>query len=358
MNLAFQLLDGNGMETDNLLDTIVRFHDISRLPELERCIFSLVCQKHRPLNIIVVTQRFTDEECALVQTSVNPLLMSDEPPSFAIYNWNQDTPRDGRAHLLNLGITKATGRYLAFLDYDDTLFPEAYQLLIEKCQQTHAAVVFASVQLMAVEVFQRFHYSKGIVLPAPFSGRDINDLLRNNFCPLHSYLFDRQAILSSDQYIDTSLTIEEDYELLLRVCSQYESNFSLLGTIIGKYYYKSDGSNTVATQGLTSVAHRDYMKVCAKIENQRKNIKMSSNVLKKLGIQGDKEITIREYLDTLPTIIYNQDPSKEIFFENIIHLFHEKGGLIKILNKVITTYRYEGLQGLKKRVINSIKNKP
>ena len=336
------------MTSDFLLDTIVRFHDISRLSELERCIFSLVCQQHRPLNIILTTQRFTEDQIKTIYACLQPLLVCDEPPTLEIYNWNEEYPLDGRANLLNLGISKAKGRYLAFLDYDDTLFPEAYQLLVEKIQHSRATVVFASVQLMAIEVYKRFYYSKGVVTPAPFSGTGLNDLFRHNFCPLHSYLFDRQSILAKDQYIDTSLTIEEDYELLLRICSQYPSDFSLFGTIIGKYYYKSDGSNTVATRELTLESQKKYMNVCAKIEKQRQTLEISSTCLNTLGVHDIRRITIREYLDSLPET-FSDLPSDKLAI-GILSYIEKKGGVKEAVTKVIQTYRYEGMQGLKKKI--------
>ena len=112
------------------MDTIVRYHDVSRTMELERCVFSIVGQSYRPLNIILTTQRFSEDEIEATRSVLAPMIDSDDEVMLTILNWDQAEPADARSELLNLGLRGATGRYLAFLDYDDVLYPEAYELLV------------------------------------------------------------------------------------------------------------------------------------------------------------------------------------------------------------------------------------
>ena len=55
-----------------LIDTIVRFHDVGRLPELTRCIFSLTGQTYRPLRIILCLQRFSEKDVAATTAAHAP----------------------------------------------------------------------------------------------------------------------------------------------------------------------------------------------------------------------------------------------------------------------------------------------
>ncbi|MBK1836044.1 glycosyltransferase [Azospirillum sp. YIM B02556] len=239
----------HGMQDDTqLLDCIVRFHDIRRLAELERCVFSLVGQRYRPLNIVLVLQRFSPAEVAATEAGLAPLLQLPGAPSLTVRNWNQDGIADARTHLLNCGVEAARGRYLAFLDYDDLLFPEAYELLAAQLRDREAAIAFASVQVMQVEVRDRFFRTIGPQTPT-YRGRDLGDLFDHNFCPIHSYLIDRSKLPADLLRFDPTLTIEEDYDLLLRICAQHPADFSLIGTEIGYYVYKTDGSNTVGQAG-------------------------------------------------------------------------------------------------------------
>lgn len=282
------------------IDCVVRFHDPLRLDELNRCIFSLVGQKYRPLNIILVTQRFTDEELAATRASLAPMLSIPNAPSLQVCNWDQVEPKDGRTELLNLGLSSATGRYVAFLDYDDTLYPEAYELLVGRLRFVDAAVAFASVQVVRADLFPQFTYVAAHIVP-PFGGKRLLDLFQSNFCPIHSYVFDRQKIGSATLRFDQNLTWEEDYDLLLRVCATYPSDFSLLGTVIGDYYYKNDGSNSVPTNGCVSPERlAEYEDVQKVIELRRRNTCLAPVVQQELGFSLiDSSMTIRSALDVL-----------------------------------------------------------
>lgn len=277
------------MDNNQQLDCIVRFHDVRRLAELERCVFSLVGQRYRPLNIILVLQRFSDEEVAATKAALAPLLRLPDAPTLSIQNWNEEGVTDARTFLLNRGLDVAEGRYLAFLDYDDVLFPEAYELLVSKLREQEAAIAFASVQAMGVEVYDQFYYMVGPQVP-PYKGKNLTDLFESNFCPIHSYVIDRSQVPSDVLRFDNSLTIEEDYDLLLRICAQCRSDFSLIGTEIGYYLYKTDGSNTVATQGgLDGEKLALYQVVQEKIRNRKRGTFVSPPVQSRLGLPNPRE---------------------------------------------------------------------
>ena len=207
---------------------------------------------------------------------------------------------DARSALLNLGLEKAQGRYLAFLDYDDVLYPEAYELMVSKLIQSGAAAAFASVRILRLDVYDRFFYATQEVTP-PYRGESLLDLFRNNFCPLHSYVIDRNQIPSDLLRFDTSLVMEEDYDLLLRISASLPTDFSLLGTQIGDYYYKTDDSNTVPTNGgLTGESRDRYEEVRSAIELRRRSTPVAIAVQRSLGItETSKSMTIRDVIDRI-----------------------------------------------------------
>jgi hypothetical protein len=283
------------------IDTVVRFHDPRRMSELQRCIFSLVGQTYRPLRIVLAVQRFSEPEIAAVSRAITPLFDHDETISLAIVPWNDPYPRDGRSALLNVGVANARGRYLAFLDYDDVLYPEAYELLVGRLEQSGAAIAFASVRTRRLAVYEGF-CREGEDVDPPFSGLGLADLFRNNFCPLHSYVIDR-ARVSPDllSYVPT-LTMEEDYDVLLRICATFPSDFALLGIQVGEYYYKEDASNSVAARaGLVGEALRHYREeISVAIEQRRRSTLVAPNVQRTLGLaQVIEPRTVRQTLDVL-----------------------------------------------------------
>ncbi|MGE4062291.1 MAG: glycosyltransferase family A protein [Rhodospirillaceae bacterium] len=283
------------------IDTVVRFHDDRRIAELKRCVFSLVGQTYRPIRIILVLQRFQPHQVDAVEQALGPLLEGRDAPQLAIVNLTDPEPADARSVLLNLGVQNATGKYLAFLDYDDVLYPEAYEMMIGRLKETGAAIAFAKVRVMRVDVYDAFFYTKERVTP-PFSGSDLLDLFHNNFCPLHSYVIDRSQVPTEMLNFVTTLTMEEDYDVLLRVCAAFLSDFALISTEIGDYYYKTDGSNTVPVSGgLTGEARVKFLRdVKTAIETRRRGTIVAPAVQKSLGLRDAQPRTIRQVLDRLP----------------------------------------------------------
>ena len=271
-----------------VVDTIVRFHDPRRLVELQRCVLSLAAQTYQPVHVHIVTQRFCTADTLAVHRSLEPLFDLHSGPKLSIHNWSHSGPSDARSHLLNYGLRFAAGRFLGFLDYDDVLYPEAYDLLTKQLCQSNTGIAFASVRVMRVEVFDTFCYvtRKERKENIPFFGNTLLDLFCGNFAPIHSYLIDRTRIDGDLLQFDCDLSWEEDYEFLLRVCSRHRADFSLLDTQIGDYYYKEDGGNTVPKYfGMVNEA----------IKDARARIVLSKEVVEALGLpQSARQITVQE----------------------------------------------------------------
>ena len=284
------------------IDTIIRFHDPNRIAELKRCVFSLIGQTYRPLRIVLALQRFNGHQVEAVEKALGPLLEGGDAPQIAIVNLTEPEPADARSLLLNLGVQNATGKYLAFLDYDDVLYPEAYEMMIGRLRDTGAAIAFAKVRVMRVDVYDAFFYTKERVIP-PFSGSDLLDLFHNNFCPLHSYVIDRSQVPADMLTFVTSMVLEEDYDVLLRISAAFLSDFALIETDIGDYYYKTDGSNTVPVNGgLQGEARLRFIRdVKTAIETRRRDTIVAPVVQKSLGLRDPHQPrTIRQVLDRLP----------------------------------------------------------
>jgi hypothetical protein len=116
-------------------------------------------------------------------------------------------------------------------------------------------------------------------------------------------VIDRSQVPAEMLNFVTTLTMEEDYDVLLRICAAYLSDFALIETDIGDYYYKTDGSNTVPVSGgLSGEARIRFIReVKSAIETRRRGTIVAPAVQKSLGLRDPHQPrTIRQVLDRLP----------------------------------------------------------
>ena len=240
------------------VDTIIRCHDPKRLMELDRALFSLLHQSHRPVHPIVVAQGFREtafsELRALVEGYHWKAFGHVDP---TVVNVDAEHGKDIRAHLLNVGSQKLTQRYFAILDSDDYLYGTAYEHLINEISRTGAAIAFGNISRKDVCVFDNFVYTRNY-FESVFQGNGLQDLVIDNFCPIHSFVVDRTVVASVDIYFDETLNRLEDYEFLLRICTKYPSSFESRSRFVGTYNWHLDGraSNQFSENEEKAVANR------------------------------------------------------------------------------------------------------
>jgi hypothetical protein len=282
---------------DRGIDVIVRFHDYSKLRELEKAIFSLIAQNYRPLNIHVCLQRFSVEDIVKLKERLAPFFAIENSPHLEVHNFEYEHPLDARSSLVNLGIAHARSRFLAFLDYDDILYPEAYDFLINRLISSNVGIAFGGIQLAMIDKYSEFDFVKE--KSQPFIGLNLLDFMAENFCPIHSFVVDRTKVIDGLLFFDTNMNRNEDYDFLLRVTAEVVSDFSLVKTFMGEYFLKSDGSNTILTISATSSQSVIEWKRAENFIEARRNItRVSPAVQRSLGISSPVEgLTIRGLLD-------------------------------------------------------------
>ena len=278
------------------VDVIIRFHDMSRLWELERAAFSLAAQEHGPVRLLVVCQRLSVAARDTLTIALRAVIAWSPHTVLEVLNYEQDEPSDARSALVNLGFANLAGRYVGLLDYDDALYPEAYRLLAGALKASGAAIAFARTPVAYADVHAGFLQIRAI--DHPFAGGGLHDLLRANFCPIHSFLIDRERVPAALLHFEPLVTIEEDYAFLLGVCAACRSDFSLIGTDVGLYFYKGDASNTYDRRGLLNLSVQRRLDASRHfIEARRHLLPLAPAVQRQLGIEKpERGLTIRSYL--------------------------------------------------------------
>ena len=270
------------------LDVIIRMHDPARLDELNRAVFSAALQDMPSVTIHVVCQRFTAPDLKAVRRCLAPIMALAPGTTLQVHNRVDPLPCDARAALLNLGIAAAHrtpgGRYLAFLDYDDLIYPEGWRLLAAELEATGAAIAFGAVLNATVSR----HGLVPLVTAKQhiFHGDGLRQLLHSNFCPLHSFLIDCTR-LPPGLVFDETLTALEDYDFLLRVVSHCPSSFRLKDKPIGEYLLKDDGSNMnpmARSSHPASSTPSTWAAAIAAVDARKRHMVLSQAVQTQLGI--------------------------------------------------------------------------
>lgn len=290
--------------SDLSLDVTIRFHDPARLDELGRAVFSAALSDHQPLAIQVACQRFDLPALQAVHDTLAPILEIAGDIPLQVLNRPDPTPIDARAALLNLGLRAGQGRYAAFLDYDDLIYPEAYRLLVAELEATSAAVAFGGIL--------NAYVSRDGLVPITtakrrvFQGEGLARLLYDNFCPLHSFVVDRHRIAPQDLVVDETLCTLEDYDLLLRLVAKYPSSFRLKDKIVGEYLFKDDDSNInpLARAGRPKIAPTaEWAAAEADLTHRKATLLLSPVVQSALGLD-EPGLTVAAFLARQPTLGY------------------------------------------------------
>ncbi len=126
------------------ISVIIRTHKISRLQFLRRALISLAVQQNVCVEIIIATQRFSENDLCLVNNMVSQIttLHSNIIGYKIVKVGDLDQVGDLRVELLNEGLSVAGERYIAFLDDDDLVYHFAYDKLITDLNVTQSAVAF------------------------------------------------------------------------------------------------------------------------------------------------------------------------------------------------------------------------
>lgn len=202
-----------------LVSIIIRTHSPKNKKLLEEAIKSVLANKHRPIEIVIVVQTENDGFIA----AVDKLAVTFKSDSFQITKVVNPTSRDERAKNLNLGLLRAQGRYVGFLDDDDIYCEGHIDTLLEPLKATEDfAWSFGDVALVHCK------RSKSTVIQKeytefPFRQKEfsLTKLFQKNFIPTNSYLLDTQKITPDLLRFDESYTVGEDYIFLLRLASLY-----------------------------------------------------------------------------------------------------------------------------------------
>lgn len=227
---------------NDLLSVIIRIHSDLFLSDLDQCLFSVAYQGYSEIETIVCAQNF----CADGLSALELLAEDYRNAGLAVTVVNCLLgPGDHRAQLLNEGLERASGRYIALLDHDDCVYNGSYSFLINSLKDSKTAqAAFGRVARSDVSGrgLDAYCHSKSPM----YTEESKYSFFLSNIYPIHSAVLDRDRIREEDLYFDKGVKLYEDYMFYMRILSKVDWLDYRNEIIAGEYRIHVDGSNTVS----------------------------------------------------------------------------------------------------------------
>jgi len=166
-------------------------------------IASALAQTYTPVEVVVVDDGSTDDTAAVAARFPSVRYVHQE--------------NAGLAAARNTGLRESRGAYLAFLDADDLLLPQALETSLELLER--------SPECAFVSGWFRYVDADGVLESIDVPPKVPADLylgfLRGNYVGMHATVMYRRAPLEAAHGFDVSLPACEDYDLYLRLAAEH-----------------------------------------------------------------------------------------------------------------------------------------
>jgi GT2 family glycosyltransferase len=191
-------------------------------------------------------QTFKDFEVVLVNDGGETI--SDLLGAFENYypiNYVHNDRSQGRTAALNIGIKHSRGKWIAFLDDDDIVYPWHLDALTAsaKTQQMDKSVFYSNYN-RSLFLSKRSSYPQITQGVEPWE-YDPQKLLIHNYIPIHSWLIARKCF-DETGYFNEKQEMLEDYEFLIRLSKKF--SFYHVKRFTCEYRFYMDGINSMTTQ--------------------------------------------------------------------------------------------------------------
>tara|TARA_Y100000590_G_C15547742_1_gene949657 strand:+ start:65 stop:988 length:924 start_codon:yes stop_codon:yes gene_type:complete len=176
-----------------------------------KTIKSILNQTYRNIEIILVDDGSTDLTCELKNEFNNSIKY--------IYTKNQ-----GASAARNIGISKSTGDYLAFIDCDDVYEPEKIEKSID-ILQNHSSYDFVYTDVYFIDKKDNQIKQKSYTKNHPGSGDISNRIILSDFTFTNSTLVLRKSCLNSISGFDEKIFVAADRDFLLRLAINFKAYY-------------------------------------------------------------------------------------------------------------------------------------
>ncbi|MEJ7830744.1 MAG: glycosyltransferase [Segetibacter sp.] len=150
------------------------------------------------------------------------------------FNYVSQT-NSGLASARNLGLTRAKGKYILFLDSDDIIYPEYIAHVKQKISKSNVQVLICGYTFLNHDLTNVISVYQPTINTKSF----LKHILSSSIAPVHAYVT-RKDLLHQIGEFDTSLRSCEDWDLWIRAAKVTANVVSL--AYIGAGYRMTPGS--------------------------------------------------------------------------------------------------------------------
>ena len=193
------------MQSDVAFSVIIPTYN--RAGFIQQTIQSVLHQSFENFEIIVVDDGSTDNTKEIVQSI-------DDERLIYIRKTNEE-----RAVARNTGTRRSRGTYVTFLDSDDLFYPEHLETAWKTISATGAVFVHLGYEIRSAR-------TSAIRKIVPPSGELNRHLIAGNFLSCHAVFLRREVALANLFNEDRNLSALEDWELWLRLATQYPIQYT------------------------------------------------------------------------------------------------------------------------------------
>lgn len=208
-----------------LISVIVRAHNPAKNWLLFKAIDSLAKQSYQNIEIVLILQNYTQQDILDLESSLGKIL---KPRNIHLQIENIENPsgKDLRSRALNRGLAMSRGQRIAFLDYDDVLYPSALERLSRIMDSSQAGCVVGACDLTYVEYENSSEEIRFIKKERFYRDRpSLERLKHHGFFTIHSLLIDKQKL--GDLKFPEDMFLFEDYAFFLELSMRTSFDFSL-----------------------------------------------------------------------------------------------------------------------------------
>lgn len=271
---SFKRLSDDPKRPVEKVTTVIRFHRNSSFEQLERALFSLIAMRNCEVEPMICCQDLTSREKQAMENLLIKLRanygLNCQVQEFSSLEGEVDL----RSLMLNFGFENSQNHYVAFLDFDDLLFPHAYDWLIQRLKISGKNAAFGRIYKTHYSSHARHILRRDETFGVGLSYRDF---LETNIFPIHALMFDKRKYSQSPKYW-TEHRYMEDYLLTLQLIDEANSDWHGLGyeVYLGDYIHDVDTRQTLAltekSQVLEVMSDPHYKECQNRVDNLRRSI--------------------------------------------------------------------------------------